>query len=262
MKNVIIVTCALVLLASLSPQAPADIMPLPKVDYSADTVMTVDGAPGGGPMTIQGKIHYSKGDERREIEMMGQRSVVIRKQQKDVTWILMPEQQMYMESSHAQDKGQKDPAKAWRDTDLEMTREGSETINGVNAEKYRIVATEPDGTTTEGFVWLTREHIPVKMEGSNSHRGRTTNFSMEYSNLRIGKQDPQLFAIPSGYKKFQMPTMGGPMMAPETSFGTMQPDAPPQDPNPLDMSPEKMEQFQKQMEEQMEQLRKQMQQAQ
>ncbi len=257
MRNVIIITCALVLVASLSPQASADTMPLPKVDYSADTVMTVDGAPDGGPMSIQGKIYYSKGDERREIEMMGQKSVVIRKQQKDVTWILMPEQKMYMESSSAPDKGKKDPAKAWRDTDLEMTREGSETINGVKAEKYRIVATDPDGTTTEGFVWLTRENIPVKMEGSNSHRGRTTNFSMEYSNLRIEKQDSQLFAIPSGYKKFQVPTMGGPMMQPGSSFGTMQPD-----PNPLDMSPEKMEQFQEQMKEQMEQLRKQMQQAQ
>ncbi|PLX78715.1 MAG: hypothetical protein C0616_13650 [Desulfuromonas sp.] len=202
----------------------AEDYPLPMVDYSADTVMKVTQR-GGETMTIPGKIYFSAGKERREMEMMGRTSVLIQRPDRGVTWLLMPAQKMYMEYTKVPTNQHQDPAQSWKDAKVEKTRVGSETINGVSTEKYRIRATGRDGSVSSGFLWLTPENIPMKVEGMSNTGDEDTDFYMEYRNLAIESQPPHLFEIPRGFTKFQTGGYGA-GFTPGPPVGTMQPDAP------------------------------------
>ena len=57
-----------------------------------------------------------------------------------------------------------------------------------------------------GFFWTTKEGIPVKMEMYKAG-DRKFRMTAELTNLRIEKQDPALFEIPSGYIKNDMGAM-------------------------------------------------------
>jgi outer membrane lipoprotein-sorting protein len=233
-----------VIAATLSP---------PQKDYSADFLIKVTEG-GGAPMTIPGKIYYSKGKERRESESMGQKSISISRPDKNVLWILMPEKSMYMEQPLGDKQAQKDPMAVVRDDNVEITRVGSERVNGVKTDKYRMTSTDSQAESMEGFLWLSKENIPIRMEGTSRQRGHTTHFVSDTTNLKIGRLSSSLFEIPSGYQRLQIPSFGGLGMGMPSGKSTMQPDAPQEGTGGMNLSPEQMKQFQMQME----QLKKQM----
>lgn len=233
----------------------AEKFPAPTASYSADTQMQVNQAGGVRAMTIPGKVFFADGSERREATVMGHQSIIIRNRAKGTYWILLPEQRMYMEGSGLDQPG-KDPAEAWENSDVSMEKVGPEQVNGIDSVKYRVSARQPDGATSEGFVWLTQKNIPVKFDIASTSSGQTTRITMVASNLAIGPQDPSLFKIPPGYSKLQMhPT--GTMEMPKAPQGTMQPDAPGPAAIPEGMTPEDWEQMQKQMRDALEQMQKQ-----
>ena len=89
---------------------------------------------------------------------------------------------------------------------------GDEVLNGMKVTKYKTIATSTDGKKYGGFSWRTKEGISIKTdllykEGNEKHRIAT-----ELKNLKIGKQDPQLFEIPKGFTKLDMGGMMGGMM--------------------------------------------------
>ena len=63
----------------------------PKVDYSAETVMRADGK------KMTGRVWASGAKERRSITVGKRSHEAILRKDRGVTWVLMPEQRMYLE---------------------------------------------------------------------------------------------------------------------------------------------------------------------
>ncbi len=209
----------------------------PKVGYSADMKMDMSEGRDGRRMIVKGKIYASpNGSERREIVAGGQKNVIIRRRDKQVAWILMPQQKMYMENRAGENE--RDPEGKIQEGDVKFTKLGSETVNGMRTTKYKIEAMHKDGGRFVGHRWVTKQNIPVRMEGtSNGNRIR-----IDYTNIKTGKQDPRLFEIPAGYQKFTTPGMPGrPPMGMQRGGGM------PQGMPPGGMTKEQAEQMQEMM---------------
>ena len=163
-------------------------------DFSADMVFTTkDGV-------LTGKIFVAKEKTRMETAQ----TITITRIDKNVVWILMPAQRMYMEQPLK-------PENVVATTDkipgeIERKLVGKETVGGKRTDKYRIVYTTADKKETV-FQWIAADSgLPIK---SAAVDGRWT---IEYKNLKTGKQPDSLFEIPTGYQKF---SLGVPVM-PET----------------------------------------------
>ena len=172
----------------------ADTFPHPKVEFSADMTMTIKQAGTTQPYVIQGKIYSIKGKERREISSFGRQTAIINDRENDQMWTLMPEQKMYMAN---QDPGaRKDPESMIRDGELKMTKMGTEKVNGQKATKYKIESTDKGEDAFSGFAWLNKQNIPVRFEGTASENGIRQDIEIEYANIVVARQDPQLFVVP------------------------------------------------------------------
>jgi hypothetical protein len=222
--------------------AAAGEFPRPKADYSADMVMNMGAGPDGKPVIMTGKVYVTKESERREMERSGERMILISYRDNRPGVMLMPENKSYMEM--AKGEGEKDPSSMAEHGDLTLKKLGSETIGGLKTTKYEVRGKEEDGTGFKGFMWLTKENVPVRMEGDSAVGGKPRHFRIEYRNVRIGPQDPALFKVPAGYRKINMPPMTGMgNMGGGTSPGGMPPGG---------MAKDEMK---KQMEEMMKQLK-------
>ncbi len=222
--------------------AYGDELPIPKNGYSADVVMNVWDGKDGGRMTMEGTVNVSKDNkkERNEIVSMGHTSIMITRRDKGVTWVLMPERSMYLENPLGENDD-KDPSLHLEEMNVKLTKIGKEKVNGINATKYEVVDLDADGGSSDVFLWLSKDNIPVKMEGTSLSGGEKTRFRRELNNVRIGNQNPKLFEVPAGYNKFNMPYMGG--MGP----GGMPPGG---------LSEEQIKQMQDNMKKKMEEMRK------
>jgi hypothetical protein len=201
---------AIIVLSTLIGALPASAAQpsVPKVEYSADSVTQTE------DMTMEQHVFYTPTKERRETVGAGADSreapvQIIRKDTK-VMWQLMPSEKMYME--HKIGQGNSRDMSQW---DFEETIVGEEVMDGVKVTKYKTIATSTDGKKYGGFSWRTKEGIPIKTdllykEGNEKHRMMT-----ELRNVKVGKQDPQLFEIPQGFTKFDMSGMMGGMMGRE-----------------------------------------------
>lgn len=257
----------------LASAARAGEFPMATVDYQADQIMHVKSS--DGQMNMKGKIYHSGKKERREHTVQGHHGIMILRMDKQLTWMLIPEQKMYMEHSLAEptsEKNRKDASVDWTTAqDVQMKKLGTETVGGFACTKYQVTVKERDGSTGGGTLWLTNEHnIAIKMKGTSHSGGEAVEMDMELKNLKIGKVDAGLFEIPAGYSKMTMPQM--PMGMPGKAMGKGQGKnrggmgpgmgqgmgMPEGMPGP-DATPEEMEAFRKKMMEQAEQMQKQMQ---
>jgi hypothetical protein len=176
----------------------------PKVEYSADSNMETE------QVTMKGHVNYAPGKERREMDMGGKKQIIITRQDKKKVWMLMSEQKMYME--HALGSGDHARSADLFGAKVETTEVGSETINGVNTKKLKVVVTTDKGKMG-GFFWKTSDGILVKSDLIAMDKGSKMRMKTELTNLKIGHQDPALFEIPSGYAVMDMGAMmGGAMM--------------------------------------------------
>ena len=76
-------------------------------------------------------------------------------------------------------------------------------VDGKKADKYQIVYSE-NKKRVAIFQWFAAGlKLPVKTAAVDN------SWSMEYKNIKIGKQPVSLFEVPAGYEKFsyQMPSM-------------------------------------------------------
>ncbi len=138
---------------------------------------------------------------RMEAEEKGQKSISILRTDRNVMWILVPEQKMYMEMSLNLGQSLADAA---RDPEAKVEREllGTEQVGAYHCDKYRVRVTYK-GKVYSGLQWAAKEldGFVVKMLDEK------TNATTEYENIRLGPQDPSLFEIPPGYQKLGMPGM-------------------------------------------------------
>ena len=171
----------------------------PQVEYSADSLIET------AEVSMKGHVNYTPTRERREMIMGsgGDKMITIMRQDKKVSWTLMPSEKMYMEASIAQAKTSADPSSY----KVEQTVIGPETVNGVSTTKSKIIMTGPKGEKMGGFMWTTKENIVVKMDAIAIDKKQKHRYKTELTNLKVGKQDPKLFEIPAGYQKMSIPGM-------------------------------------------------------
>lgn len=71
---------------------------------------------------------------------------------------------------------------------------GEERIDGLRATKYRLDYTASDGTRGEGFLWLSRDNILLRIDGRIVRpRHRPMTVSMRLEDLNVGPQDAAVF---------------------------------------------------------------------
>ena len=158
-------------------------------EFSANMVNRI------GNQTSQSKLYVSGSKMRMDMK----EGVMIIRIDKGVSYMLMPSEKMYMENPIDMSRLPK-ASKNFND-EIERTPMGVETIDGKQAEKFKVTYTE-NGKTISVYQWIINQEIPVKVEAVDG------SFSMEYKNVSMGAQPADLFEIPSGYTKMSMPSMG------------------------------------------------------
>ena len=154
--------------------------------FSADVLWISD------KQTMQGKIYVSA--EKIRSETAGTVSII--RLDKKVVWLLMPTEKMYMEQAFRPQNSV--PSSEPIPGEIERTFLGTESVNGVMSNKYRV-SIKAENRVQAMFMWLmVDKDLPVKMSSDDG------KWSVEYRNIQLGDPDPGLFEIPVGYKKFSM----------------------------------------------------------
>ncbi len=155
-------------------------------DFSADMVSS----------SYQGLVTmkmYVSGDKSR-MEMP--EIITISRMDKNVVWMLMPGEKMYIEQ--AMDPRTVANTQENVAGEIERTAEGNEMVNGRNATKYRVTF-ETQGRRESVFQWMDEAaHIPVKTAAIDG------SWSTEFKNIQTGPQKQDLFEVPAGYSKMSL----------------------------------------------------------
>ncbi|MFQ5953663.1 MAG: hypothetical protein ACE5JZ_01195 [Kiloniellales bacterium] len=141
-----------------------------------------------------GRVYAAPGKERREMTGPSGPLVIIMRHDRRLVWTLMPLNRSYAEMSAAPPEAPAAPPAAV----------GEDVIEGVRATKYRLAPAAAEGgsgASAAGYVWLTAEGIPIRIEETAVEGERRIAVTVALRNLRIGRQDPALFEIPPGYRK-------------------------------------------------------------
>lgn len=177
-------------------QVQATPLPVAHTEYSA--IRHIEMAEGSMVQTV----HHSFGKERIESNMEGMSMIMITRPDKKLAWQIMPMNNMYMEVNAAQ--ASKVSGEIPDDITIELV--GKESVEGVETTKYKMLMKDK---SAGGFLWLTKEHIPIKMDFLSKEGKEKNRVKMTLKQLKVGKQDQQLFELPPGFSK--MPAMGGMM---------------------------------------------------
>ncbi len=163
-------------------------------EFSADTVMKFGG------MTQRGKIYVSNNKWRTDMSIRGKKMTSIIRADKKVVWSLMPGQKTYMEMKYSEDnvKGLKTKMPG----EMKRKKIGSGKVNGIMCDKYEITY-QSGGKSEKVYQWISKDMIPVKTKAADG------SWSVEYKNIKRGKQPASVFDLPAGYKKFKMPKIPG-----------------------------------------------------
>ncbi len=165
------------------------------LEFSADTITThKDG------QKMSGKIYYKADKFRMDMKSPQDMSTIMRRD-KSVTWSVMHQQKMYMEMPFQ--KKDKPMVEGKLEGEVERKQVGTEVIDGHPTKKYLV--TYKSGTTqSQIYQWMATDiNFPVKTAAVDG------SWTQEYKNIRMGSQPDNLFEVPAGYKKMQMPQMPG-----------------------------------------------------
>ena len=174
-------------LMGLVSEANAVSIPTPSVEYAADRIVETEAG------TFEGKVYSARDKERAETNMGGMQSVMIMRRDRQLGYMLMPAQKMYRELDLRQAREQSGAAP---DDMMEITQVGSESVEGFDSTKYKLVM--KDGSAG-GFIWITAQGITVKMDMLSKYEGKKTRMTVTLKNLSIGSQDSHLFEVPPDY---------------------------------------------------------------
>ena len=153
-------------------------------DFSADTVIKDKNT------TVNGKIFVS--GEKTRIEMP--EMTLIARIDKKVAYMLMPQQKAYMEHPVNTNMvvSEKFP------DEVERKLVGQEKIDGRATDKY-LIKIKSEKRTEQVYQWVCKSiKLPIKTAALSG------SWSMEFKNIKIGKQSPGLFEVPAGDSKFNM----------------------------------------------------------
>jgi hypothetical protein len=150
-----------------------------------------------GDKVMPGKLYVENGLLRQEFtDERGQTITVVRPDKK-VVWVILPKERTYMELPLKRRlPGQfiQMPPDAVKKRPL-----GKETINGYETEKYQVSVKSGEGVEFQNIWVAPKLGMPVKLVVERRH------FSVEYRDIREGKQAARRFELPAGYQKLASP---------------------------------------------------------
>lgn len=158
--------------------------------YSCDMVMTNERG--------EVKMHLAQDGERKRTEMKrgAQNVVMIVRPDQQKMLMVMPDKQMIMSMPYDARKAQDDVELLSRDGGASIEAQGTETIRDVLCDKFATTSSEGKKAT----MWIAQDQHTVQRWVAED--GKTT---IEFSNYRIGPQDPALFEPPAGYQMMAIP---------------------------------------------------------
>ncbi len=161
--------------------------------FSADQVQAT------GKRTKTGRV-YSNGKAVRieAQDAKGQQSITILRPDQKAVWVLTPASKTYMDMGGL-GAASMELATSAEGAKVERQLLGSEQVGAYHCDKYRVQTTW-EGKVLTSLEWDAKEldGFPVKQAGEKGE------WSKEYSNVRLGPQDPSLFEVPADYKKIDL----------------------------------------------------------
>jgi hypothetical protein len=163
------------------------------MEFSADMVSTAHG------QTTTSKV-FAK-DQKFRVEPKGQSTYSIVRGDKQMVWMVMPDQKSYMEIKANPNQQLKFEEKMQGEVSRKVI--GTETFDGHPTQKYEVTYAE-GGKTGKLYQWMATDiKFPVKMAAVDG------SWMMEYKNIKMGTQPASLFELPSGYNKMAIPAGPG-----------------------------------------------------
>ena len=198
MRNPRLVLLALALLALAAGPARAAMLGDASVSYRAERTVTVDGRSYSGP------VFHEPGHQRHEQDMFGMHEVFLLDTEAARGFLVLPSVNTYLDFPFP-------PLMAeLASPDLLRHPVGPESVAGIATTKYRVDHTAQDGSRAEGFVWVSRTGILMKLEASvtRAHGGRPMAIAMALSKVAMGPVDPGLFQLPPGLVRLPPDALG------------------------------------------------------
>ena len=193
--SVSIVLLTLLLVSAQLGRAAENALKPPTVDYSGDMITEASGT------TRTSKVFHSGDKTRTEMQSPGHSSVSIMDRSKMEAINLDPAKKTYIKMDLSKLGVAQEPSAM---NDFKTTLQGKETINGVETSKYLYEGTT-NGADIKGAVWVTKDNIPVRNEGTVVTGGNSISVASHLDNLKVEKQDSTLFEVPAGYTAREMP---------------------------------------------------------
>jgi outer membrane lipoprotein-sorting protein len=165
------------------------------LEFSSDMVMTSQG------QTQTSKI-WSK-DKKVRMESGAQPGYTIMRMDKNVMWMVMPDQKSFMEMKYDPSKQPRTDEKVQGEVSRKLI--GTETVNGHPAKKYEVTYTEAGRTekTERMYQWIATDiNFPVRVAAVDG------SWVVDYKNIKMSSQADSLFEVPAGYQKVAMPGSG------------------------------------------------------
>jgi len=194
----------------------------PQSDFEGKIVMKITGK------ETSNMVYYLKGDNARmEVESRGHTVAILHNKKDSNSKILMDEQKMYMEFLGNDYMQKNNPSKKDNSAKVKKTDEHKK-INGYDCEKWIF---EDNGKTVEAWMtdqlggffmmqnpmgsntedeWkqkLVGNYFPMLVVTKNDSNKKETTMEVVSVDKMSLKKD--LFEVPAGYKKFDMPNMPG-----------------------------------------------------
>ena len=169
---------------------------LQAADFCADMETKAN---NNSQVMVMGKICIKGKKSRYEMNRGGRTMIMINRPDKHVAWSLMPQSKQYMEVPITEEEMEGQPENWSRDLKKEGKFIGKESANGVECNKYEL--NRENGEVT---YWISRkDDIPVRI--------LSEKMEVNYKNIRTGNIPDNLFEIPTGYKKLNIPNIPGMM---------------------------------------------------
>lgn len=133
---------------------------------------------------------------RMDMNEQGQQISVVVRMDTETNYMLMHEMKMFQEVKSKRIKQyQKDLTMRFSN----QQKVGTEEANGYKCTKYTADFKDNDGNEGTGTYWITADDIMVRADMTSKRRRKTTQTTLNLTNLKVGDQADELFEVPAGY---------------------------------------------------------------
>jgi len=191
----------MIIFLSLLVSAPAtgETLGDARVGFSAERVLVIDG------QSYAGRMWHMPGEQRHEQELPAIKPVFILRAGNTRADIVLSQLHTVVEVALPEELS------ILSNPNLLRRPVGQETVNGITTTKY-AVEENLSGGHIAGALWLSPDGIPMRCDGKfEPKRGKTSTVHWELRNVKFGRQDEALFAVPQGYAKLS-PEAAAPLL--------------------------------------------------